>query len=78
MPKESELPKDRHVVCPECDADVNLAESDKCPNCRLDVAWIFEKRRRDKALERLKQREEDEQKKSDKDAGKGKGFFENF
>ena len=61
-------PTGRIVLCPgdDCDAEVNLDESDEdgdviCPKCGLDVGWVIEKDRRDRAGERLRKRREEEQ-----------------
>lgn len=48
----------KKVVCPECDkeATVILEEGEwtgKCDNCGLDVGYIVEKRRRDKAIKKM-------------------------
>lgn len=60
--------KTRNVVCPECGKEATLtADEDgvyqgRCKNedCGLDVGWVFEKRRRDKAVDKLKKDEEGE------------------
>ena len=52
----------KSVLCPECDKDVELVNGEgTCGNCGLDVGWVYEKRRRDKALDKVKEREEQEQ-----------------
>ena len=63
----------RKVVCPECDKEVELVNGEgSCAACGLDVGWVLEKRRRDKAIEKLKQREEAEL--NPPKPGKGKKF----
>lgn len=61
------MPEEKKVVCPECDKEVQLKDG-VCPECGLDVAWVQEKVRRDKAVEKLKQGID---KKKKKDSGWG-------
>lgn len=49
------------VICPECEKEVELSDGEGvCGNCGLDVGWVMEKRRRDKAVKKLEEREEKE------------------
>jgi endogenous inhibitor of DNA gyrase (YacG/DUF329 family) len=51
----------RKVICPECEKDVEIVDGEgECPNCGLDVGWVLEKHRRDKAVAKLAAREEEE------------------
>ena len=58
------MPEEKKVVCPECDKEVQLTKEGICPECGLDVAWVQEKVRRDKAVEKVKQAAEKGKKKS--------------
>lgn len=82
MPNE---PKIKTVICPECKKECTLTKDDdgiyqgKCQNeeCGLDVGWVYEKRRRDKAVKSLEDdevREEEKEDDKNKKKNKGKGF----
>lgn len=63
-PPEPEPNKGRIVTCPgdDCDAEVNLDENEgECPKCGLDVEWVMEKARRDRAVKRVEERRAAEQ-----------------
>lgn len=60
---------EKKVMCPECDKEVTLKDGEGTCVCGLDVGWVLERRRRDRALEKLKSREEKESA-DDKRAGK--------
>lgn len=61
MPTPSEPAKKITVICPECDKDVEIINGEgECLGCGLDVGWVLEKRRRDKAVAKLAEREEKE------------------
>jgi len=50
------------VICPECGKEVDLNQNDGvCQNCQLDVAWCIEKRRRDRAVAKLAEAEQEAQ-----------------
>lgn len=61
-PKNEDKDKDkkRLVVCPECDTEVDLEETDECPKCELNVAKVYEQRRYRKALRKLEEDDERE------------------
>ncbi len=45
---------EKTVKCPECDKDVKLTDGEgTCANCGLDVGWVVEKARRERAVRRL-------------------------
>jgi endogenous inhibitor of DNA gyrase (YacG/DUF329 family) len=69
----SNTPVKKTVICPECDAEVELKEgSGECPSCGLNVAWVLEKDRRECALQRLRDRREKDKKDAEKKKdGKG-------
>lgn len=61
------MPKELKVQCPECDKEVTLIDGEgECKNCTLDVGWVMERHRRDRALGKLKKRESEEDKKAGK------------
>lgn len=61
MPTPSESAKKLTVICPECDRDVEIIDREgECSGCGLDVGWVLEKRRRNKAVAKLAEREEKE------------------
>lgn len=54
-------PKKVKLICPECDKEVELVDGEGvCGNCNLDVGWVVEKRRRDRAIRKMDEREEGE------------------
>jgi len=59
------VPVKKIVQCPECETDVNLAETSECQKCGLNVGRVMERHRLDKALQKIREREE-------KDAAKDK------
>ena len=48
------------VICPECDAEVDLEQTDECAKCGLNVQLVMDKHRYNKALRRIAEREEGE------------------
>ena len=62
---ENEPVKKRLVVCPECDSEVDLEQTEVCQKCDLNVERVYQKDRYDRALERLRKKREEE-------SGKGK------
>ena len=48
------------VLCPECDEEVNTEEEDECSNCGLNVKLVLDKDRYERALQRLRERREEE------------------
>lgn len=62
--KKDDKSKVRKVTCPECDAEVELdVDGDGvCGTCGLPVGAVIKKRRVERAVERLRQREEAESK----------------
>lgn len=55
-----EPPAKKMVICPECDTEVDINETDDCPKCGLNVQRVIDKDRYDRALERLRKRREEE------------------
>jgi hypothetical protein len=53
-------PKKVKLICPECDKEVELVDGEGVCDCGLDVGWVVEKRRRDRAVKKLAEREEAE------------------
>lgn len=69
-PKSSE----RKVLCPECEAETTLNSEGEgfCPKCSLDVGWVLEKARRERAVRRVNEARDAESKPPKK---KGWGDF---
>jgi hypothetical protein len=65
-PNNPPAPEVKLVICPECETEVNLTEGDTCKKCGLDVAWCLEKARRDRAVKRLVEGREAEERKAKK------------
>jgi len=49
------------VVCPECSTEVELVDGEgRCSKCRLDVGYVVEKRRVDRAIKKMDDEENKE------------------
>lgn len=55
-------PSDRKVLCPECEAETALNSEGEgfCPKCNLDVGWVLEKARRERAVRKVNDARETE------------------
>jgi len=71
-PEKKPKSNERTVLCPECDTETVLTRNEdgedegRCPGCNLNVGRIFTKRRYDKALKKVEEGENEEQKKTEK------------
>jgi hypothetical protein len=66
MPEPTGNKSKKIVMCPECDAEVEIDEVDECPKCGLNVQRVIDKDRYDRALENLRKRREEESNKGKK------------
>lgn len=70
---EGKETKKRIVLCPDCDGEVDLEQTEECPKCGLNVQVIIDKHRYSKAYEKYVARVDEEsggkRKKSKRPAG---------
>lgn len=61
------MPDEKKIVkCPDCEKDHDMATGGRCASCGLDLEYVFERYRTNKAIRKMEQADAEEAAKTKK------------